>query len=428
MKKLYIIGLIAACGFTACKPKLDPKVATSGALNFTRYLAVGNSLTAGYADGSLYKTGQMNSYPAMLAAQFDLVGGGDFIQPLLPGENGYPNAKYVLAVKRGPCDTASSLGPILYPGALDSIGSSASVALSSPFNNTGIPGIRCIDYLIPGYAKFNPYAARMFSNLAARPIDEVMRLNPTFFSVWVGANDVLAYATSGGEEGTTAISKVSDFQAAYDTIITKLTGKGAKGVALNIPDITGIPYFTTIPAKGLTLTKRQANDLNVAYNGTLVHFNEGANYFAIQDAAGVRQLKDGELVLLTLPLDSVKCAGWGTVKPIPGKYVLTYTEIDKIRAATTDFNNIIRTTNVAHNVAVLDMYAYFKTIQSGVAYNGIFYTTSFITGSLFSLDGVHPTPRGYALIANQIIMKLNEYYEASIPMVDANKYPGIKFP
>lgn len=427
MKKLYIIGLMA-CGLTACKPNVDPVVGDKGSLNFNRYLAVGNSLTAGYEDGTLYKTGQENSYPAMLATQFRLVGGGDFIQPLLPGDNGYPNPKYILAVRKGPCDTASSITPVLYTGALDSVGSSNNISIKGPFNNTGIPGIRCVDYLIPGYAKFNPYAARFFSNLNARPIDEVMRVNPTFFTVWVGSNDVLAWATGGGDESATPISNTTAFQAAYDTIVTRLTGNGAKGIALNIPDITTIPYFTAIPAKSLTLTARQANDLNTVYNGTLVHFNEGLNYYAIQDVNGPRQLHDGEYVLLSLPLDSVKCAGWGSRKPIPGKYVLTASEVDKVKTATTTFNDIIRTTAIAHNVAVMDMFAYFRTIQSGVSFNGVTYTPAFVSGGLFSLDGVHPSARGYALVANQIIMRLNDYYQATIPMVDANKYPGIKFP
>ena len=55
---------------------------SAGAVDFTTYVAVGNSLTAGFSDGGLYLEGQQNSYPNLLAQQFKFVGGGDFAQPL----------------------------------------------------------------------------------------------------------------------------------------------------------------------------------------------------------------------------------------------------------------------------------------------------------------------------------------------------------
>jgi hypothetical protein len=428
MKKLYILGL-AVCGLAACKPNLDPDTPEKGNANFERYLAVGNSLTAGYADGSLYRSGQLNSYPAMLAEQFSLVGGGEFKQPLLPGNDGYPGAKRVLAYGRGLCDTFSSIIPILYPGAVDSAGSSKNIANEGPFNNTGIPGIRCIDYLFPGYGAFNPYSKRFFTSPAtSRPIDEVVKVNPTFFTAWVGANDVLSYATNGGTESGAQISNDQMFYNAYDTIITKLTRTGAKGVVLNLPDITSIPYFTTVPPNALKLTFRQANDLNTAYNGSGIRFTEGYNYFVIQTPEGMRKIRPNEYVLLSVPQDSIKCAGWGSIKPIPGKYILTQNEIDSVKTAILDFNQSITIVANEHNVPIVDMYSYMQTIQGGIVYDGVNYNASFVTGSAFSLDGVHLTPRGYALVANQIIDIINNAYQSTLPHVNVNKYPGIKFP
>jgi len=428
MKKLYILGL-AVIGMTACKPNLDPDTPEKGNANFERYLAVGNSLTAGYADGSLYRSGQMNSYPAMLAEQFSLVGGGEFKQPLLPGNDGYPGAKRVLAYRRGLCDTAESITPILYPGAVDSAGSSKNIATEGPFNNTGIPGIRCIDYLFPGYGAFNPYSRRFFAApTTARPIDEVIAIDPTFFTVWVGSNDVLSYAVGGGTESGAQISNEQLFYNAYDTIITKLTRKGAKGVVLNLPDITAIPYFTTVPANGLKLTFRQANDLNEAYNGTGIRFTEGNNYFVIQTPQGIRQVKPNEYVLLSVPQDSIKCAGWGSKKPIPGQFILTQNEIDSVKTALQDFNQAITIIANEHNVPIADMFSYMQTLQSGIMYSGVGYNATFVSGGAFSLDGIHLTPRGYALVANRVIDVINNAYQSTIPHVNINKYPGIRFP
>ena len=54
--------------------------ASAGSANFSKYVALGNSITAGYADNALYREGQDNSYPSILAHQFALAGGGALVQ------------------------------------------------------------------------------------------------------------------------------------------------------------------------------------------------------------------------------------------------------------------------------------------------------------------------------------------------------------
>src|SRR6056297_3359888 len=77
-----------AFGLFACEPEFkdsveDNEVYSVGEADFSNYVALGNSLTAGYADNALYVQGQENSYPNILAGQFELVEGGDFTQPLM---------------------------------------------------------------------------------------------------------------------------------------------------------------------------------------------------------------------------------------------------------------------------------------------------------------------------------------------------------
>ena len=50
--------------------------------------------------------------------------------------------------------------------------------------------------------------------------------------------------------------------------------------------------------------------------------------------------------------------------------------------------------------------------QSGIQYNGVKYTATFVTGGAFSLDGVHLTGRGYAVIANEFIKAINKTYKS----------------
>lgn len=441
-KSIYIAGL-TALSLSACKPHLDTDAPSAGSLNLTTYVAVGNSLTAGFADGTLYKSGQENSYPNILATQFRMLGGSEFKTPYLTGNIGYPTLKRILRPTVSCSGGAPSLSPVLEDSsgfAASNAVNSVSVASGGPYNNTGVPGIRAIDYLIPGYPAANPYSKRFFKDLASTPLAEINRANATFFTAWIGNNDVLGYATSGGagkgSNGSFAdlnsISSTAIFSVAVDSVLNRMTQNGAKGAVMNIPDVTAIPYFTTVPYNALSLTVDQATALTAAYTGTGITFTSGANAFIVQDTAvpvlKFRKIRSDEYVLLTIPQDSIRCGGWGATKPIPAQYILDRTEVENVRVATTTFNNILQSAAAARGLAYVDMNTYLKTLQTGIMFNAVVLNSVFVSGGAFSLDGVHLTPRGYALAANHIIRTVNTYYGASIPQVDINNYAGIKFP
>ena len=123
------ILLAAASALTlgACKPNLTTQPYSQANLDFTRYVAVGNSLTAGYADNSLYRSGQIASYPAMLSWSFSRFGPSDYKAPLLPGESGWPSPKLVLGLSPDLMGNVS-LGPVPYPNQTDTVGSSINIA------------------------------------------------------------------------------------------------------------------------------------------------------------------------------------------------------------------------------------------------------------------------------------------------------------
>ena len=66
--------------------------------------------------------------------------------------------------------------------------------------------------------------------------------------------------------------------------------------------------------------------------------------------------------------------------------------------------------------------------KSGISWDGVRYTATFVTGGTFSLDGVHLTGRGYALIANEFLRVINQKYKSTLPMVNVNSYQGVTFP
>lgn len=457
MKKVSVIAALALM-FAACQPSIRiNKNATAGNANFRNYLAIGNSLTAGYTDGSLTVSGQLNSYPAMLFGQFALIpvngAVGPFIQPMVNGDDGYPGPKYVLKYMYDACMGDTSLTPVTFTGPLDSAGDyhySATVN-NGQINNIGVPGIRAVDYLVTGYATVNPYAYRFYANPLGTPLDElnamVFNVHPSFVTIWLGANDVLQYALNGGQgnDASTAtpilppylystkdISPIAAFDTAYDKMLNAAISTGARGALINIPNIASIPYFTTIPANGLVLTRQgQADTLNAMYPPPITRevFQVGANYYIIKDHNGlVRQAIPGELLLLSTPTDSLACGGWGSTKPIPDSLVLTTDELQFISTAVTAYNSFIQQEAKLHGLAYVDMNAFFNTLSSGITFDGIRYTPQFVSGGAFSLDGIHPTQRGYALIANQIITTINQYYQANVPMLNVNQYKGVTFP
>ncbi|MBK9225468.1 MAG: hypothetical protein IPO23_14155 [Flavobacterium sp.] len=95
-----------------------------------------------------------------------------------------------------------------------------------------------------------------------------MAQSPTFFSLWIGNNDVLGYALAGGDPALDAITPTTTFSFAYSTLVNTLTSNGAKGVVGNIPYVTTIPQFTTIPVKPLIpiILKLLTNQIQLLLN------------------------------------------------------------------------------------------------------------------------------------------------------------------
>lgn len=476
----------------------DVKVQSGGA-DFSKYIALGNSLTSGYMDGALYISGQKNSYPAILAEQMKRVGGGDFKIPLMADElGGFPAAlkpnKLVLAVVNG------SLAPVVASGTGTT--TLASIYSQGPYQNMGVPGAKSYHLIAPGYGNAaglvadpvtaNPYFVRFASSASASVLGDAVSQNPTFFSLWIGNNDVLGYATSGGSDPKEPITPTATFQFAYTTLVQGLTANGAKGIVANIPDVTSIPYFTTVPYNALspqTLTASdpdQINKLNAAFaqinsvfdylghperkvvysatqaNPVLIKDKDLpdlgsamiqvliANQVPAQQAAlygalygQSRQAKSGDYVVL--PASSIlgkpntdaianqvpaSLAINGITYPLEDKWVLTSTEVANVAAATQTFNGIIKSLADQYNLAFADINSLMKKLhsQSGITYNGVNYSSTFVTGGAFSLDGVHPTSRGYAFIANEFIKSINGKYGSNLPQVNPNTYPGVAFP
>ncbi|WP_378179533.1 G-D-S-L family lipolytic protein [Aquimarina sp. SS2-1] len=488
--------ILLVFGFIACESDDDSTteeevVITSGTADFSNYVALGNSLTAGFTDGALFIAGQENSMPNILSQQFALAAGGSFSQPLM-GDNiggALLGGNQILS----PRLFFNGAGPAVLPATPTT---EISSGLSGAFNNMGVPGAKSFHLLANGYGNIaglsvnppqaNPYFVRMASSPNASVLEDAMAQTPTFFSLWIGNNDVLGYALSGGD-GTDPITDTGLFTQAYNGLVATLTSGGAKGVAFNIPDVTSIPHFTTVPHNPVPLDAGTAAFLNSAsaygaYNGGLdatlafltanqatlgalfpatpdmtslelataeiarrkITFSEGeGNAVVILDEdltdltvinaalVNIRQATADDLLVLpsasfigTEAVPGNPQTVNGVAIPLADKWVLTPEEQQEIATATEAFNNVISSAVQQAGLAFVDANALLDQISdTGIQFDEFLLKDDLVFGGAFSLDGVHPTARGYAFLANQAILEINATYGSNLPAVNAAPYP-----
>ena len=440
---------------------------TAGSANFSKYVSLGNSLTAGYCDNALFIEGQKGSYTNILAQQFALVGGGVFKIPLMADNiGGFIGGNPAF----GPRLYFNGAGPAQVSGTPTT---NPATVLTGGFNNFGVPGAKSFHLVTPGYGTLNPYFGRFATSPSTTVLADAVAQTPTFFSLWIGNNDVLSYATSGGTGtnqtgnlnpatyGSNDITDPNVFASAYNTLLdgtNGLTKNGAKGVVANIPYVTSVPFFTTVKYNAATLTAAQASALNsgyATYNGGLqlaknanliteqerlartITFAAGANALVIVDEyltnlsglsiPSYRQATSVDYILLSsggVSAQTYLPAGNGTQFPLADKWVLSKSEVAELKTATDAYNTTIKALATAKGLAFVDANAALAQVASPVGFTANNYnvTSTYVTGGAFSLDGVHPGPRGYALIANKFLEAINATYGSNLKAVDLSKY------
>ncbi|NPA38003.1 MAG: hypothetical protein GXO47_14265 [Chlorobi bacterium] len=451
MKTRYIfLLLLTSLTLWRCEPNVDEFVPSKGEADFSVFVSIGDSYSAGYTDGALSAYGQTYSFTNIIATELKSVGAGDFKQPMIPegmsiGSSG--NGSYVLAEVNG------MLMPVPTPGNPELFTPEYWINDQVPFNNVAVPGAKSFHLVIPqfgdptlGVGNYNPYYTRFASNPGTSTVlGDAMLNNPTFFSFWIGGNDVLWYALSGGTgsigTGAYDITPKDLFTNSVNAVVGTLISNGAKGVMCNIPSIDALPYFSYITYDNLILTEQEAQMLNFGYQEynqyaeslglPTIEFQEGPNPFVIADDThplGLRQMVKGEKVLLSALSGILGEEHWGSVTPLPDNQTLDLAEIDTLTTATNEFNDILKSVAETNKLAFVDANAIMNKLIDGMVIDGLSYNTQFVSGAFFSLDGIHASPRGCAIIANEFIKAINAKYGSSVPMASVNEFPGIKFP
>lgn len=433
-KRILTIGLVGGLFLSGCEGSFDSLVeeriaenplyvapaptGSKGSADFTTYVAIGNSLTAGYMDGALYNLGQSNSFPALLAKQFAYAGGGAFNQPSINSANGYNTSVQVPALGvlgRFKLDTS-------IPGPSPVLGGDAIAEYAgnkATLNNFGVPGIQVGQLLTagtgtPGNPAFNPFYARFASAPGTSTIiGDVIARQPTFFTLWIGSNDVLGYAMSGATNDA-IFTSVGDFQTRFGAVVNALmTNTTAKGVVADIPLIIAAPYFRAVPYNAIPLDQATAGALTAQFTplNTLIGLAAGGGLITAQEAAlrqfsfsaganGIMTVDDNltdlgpffDGLLAQNQIDAATRAGlepyrqarqlttvtgvgaelallsaatvlgtpavpgsstiiYGVSYPVGDQYTLTYDEIVELETARQTFNGIMEATVAAANAA-----------------------------------------------------------------------------
>lgn len=506
--------LLVSLTFVACNSEDEPFVdsnstdgspLTAGAADFSKYVSLGNSLTAGYCDGALFIAGQELSYPSLLSQQFALVGGGEFKIPFMNDNvGGLLLGGFQI---QGPRLYFNGTGPAPVSGTTTT---EVSNILTGPYNNMGVPGAKSFHLVAPGYGNVagvasgasNPYFVRFASSPGTTVLADAVAQSPTFFSLWIGNNDVLSYATSGGTGinqlgnldpttyGGNDITDPNVFAGVYSTLVNELTANGAKGVVANLPYVTSVPFFTTVPtnpipglpaasagqlnalfgginaalagaslpARFVTLVADDGNPATVESNPLLIK-DESLPNISAQITAALTPVLGGptagyvgsiygqarhasnavasrDYILLTArsiigttqtgapsPFNTI-----GVSYPMQDNTTLTASETAEVKTATDAYNATILALANSKELAFVDANAALNQVANGgLVYNGYTMTSTYVTGNSFSLDGVHPSPKGYALIANKFLEAINAKYGSNFKGVNLGQYQ-ILFP
>ena len=406
----------------------------------SKYVAIGDSLTAGIQSDGLEGDFQENSFPNLIATQLGI---NDFEQPIVesPGIGfGEPGESPIRFENGNLFREDFDFDP--FDDLLENF------FLDRPYDNLGLPGAELVDVDSTSELIFQIILRGMGTQL-----EQAVRLDPEIVTLWIGNNDVLGVANGGELSG---ITPPDEFEEDYRDILEELTSEtDAMIVVANIPNVTDIPLvnffddiFRPIPEIGIM------TPVPVLYDPqSFEPIDFGTNEYApllteeadiahvlldiiiensyIDDGEGIPDISSLEdfgfsseqvqNIIFQIEFLGLKPTG----KKINKDSTLTVMENSVISDAVDEINNIISNLANEFNIPLVDANAALFELNS-VGIDG--YTGEFVLkdpeNTFFSLDGVHANNAGYAVIANRFIEALNDGYSLGIPLVDTEQFRG----
>ena len=400
MLRLTNLARVAATGaivaLAACSENtklLGPTTPIGGEI-FKSYVALGNSITAGFQSNGIMDSTQRQSYARLLAIQmgtqyhYASLAGRGCTPPIV---NGLTGALFANA-PAGTCDlrSLSSVTDIL--------------------NNVAVPGARVLDPTSTSAPASN--ALTTFILGGKTQVQRALDANPTFVSIWIGNNDVLQPALSGLVQPI--VSTQTQFQTSYDLMIQQL--------------LDSVPTL-----KGVLIAVAKVQFLPSVSSGALV-FSSVAAQGAINAATGKTVVIDascnGSTSLLNIPQlilairagthpQVIACDKGIFPAPVGDVFVLDAAEQVTLAAAIDGYNTYIQNKAAAIGFAYYDPNVLFAASRASGAIPPFpnFASATATFGALITLDGVHPSAATHKLIANELIGVINAKYGTTLKPV-----------
>jgi hypothetical protein len=395
-----ICRAICACAFLSTTVAAGDKPA-----DLSRFVVMGDSLSAGVQNFSLLYSQQPNGYGSLIAEQANT----PLPLPLVP----YPGAPNVLQLVSGgpppgpPPVIEPAPGTLLFPRLNP---------LQQPFN-ISIPGITVSDAItmrptlnssappVQQWATIVLGFPALLLGQAPTQLETAIALRPTTIIEALGNNDALVPALVGQ---LAALTPLDQFTASYQQVLDTLATTHATLITANIPDVTEVPYFTPVAAIA------QQAGISVATVDTLLGTGP-ADYVRLSGLS----LVDGILIgTVDGPLPASCPSPLAALSPDPIPCVLTAADATTLRSAINAYNGVIATQSAAHHALLVDLHTLVDQISAnGYSVGTKTLTTGFL-GGLFSLDGIHPTNTGYAVIANSFIGAMNANLKTHMAQVN----------
>jgi hypothetical protein len=413
---LALAAFLGACDNESLIPPTFPGLADP---LFVRYVAFGNSITAGFQSGGINDSLQTRSYAALLAGQM----GTEFNIPLLNRPGCPPPLTNLFA--------QTLLGPPLLTGC-----AFRNPAVPEHLNLVAVPGAAVLD-------AYNPLGSGNKSNTLTTIIGggrsqvaNAAEVMPTFVTAWVGNNDALGAILDDANPGNPAlVTAPAEFAARYAAFMDSLDAYGTieGGVLIGAVQVGLAPYLSQGRAwkqfeLGFDAQSAPLNFFDVTAAclagqeipgttdtaWTSVPFAKGAPILAEANAK-VDSVQGGLLAPGNVVPATIDCA--------VDTDVITVNEMLNLFSSVAQYNAAIAAEAQARDWIFIDPNALLTQLAGtpGAILPFPTFTDQASPapfGSALSLDGIHPSTSTHVLVANALIQAINAKYGTGVPVVN----------
>ncbi|HKW40592.1 MAG TPA: hypothetical protein VJN39_05025 [Gemmatimonadales bacterium] len=389
--------LAAGLGFAlwACQNDVlnSPSVSPYGAM-FQRYVAMGNSVTAGVQSAGINDSTQRQSYAALIG---NVMRGDRFYYPSLNPPGCPPPLTNIF--------TGARVGGA---GVTSTTCALRNAALPPYVSDVAVPGAETVDMLTNGTPNSNPLTQLFLGGRTQ--VQAMMDARPTFVSVWAGNNDLLAAAEAGD---TTLATDTTAFRTSYAHALDSIAATGAQAILIavglgHLYNNVVLPFFSrgTTWFGAISSGAFAPAPLSVAANcapprgdTVLVSFAYGFGLVA-RASQGIPTTLD--------------CAAPPVVEPAETRF-LTLLQVK--------YNAIIQAEATARGFAYTDSVNFMMDSLAAVPPAGSQFRPFPAVGAAcsaspfglaFSCDGIHPSQGTQLLIARKIVRAINAKYNTTI--------------